>query len=720
MKQVRLKGIEDFSREFLPEGRGDPDFFRNQLTDPRRFRPLKKEEIESLIKNNNSAESWDQILVTDQFDPNLVKNCEFWGLVRIGDLTPAFLEADDLRLPVGLYNSTIISCDFGDHVAVRNVSHISHYVVGDRCVLFELDELVVTANAKFGNGVVKEGESEDDRVWIELANENGNRAILPFAGILPADAYLWSRNRADKIFQRKLIELTDQLAGTQPGQYGQIGSHSVIRNSRLIHNVNFGSHCLVSGANRLDNLTILSNEQEPTEIREGVELINGIVGYGNHILYGVKAINFITGRNVNLKYGARFLHTFLGDNSTVSCCEVLNNLLYPFHEQHHNNSFLIATTVQGQANIAAGATIGSNHNSRAPDGEIFAERGFWPGLCSNFKHNSYFGPFALLAKGNYYSELNIKLPFALVSPGDKNNEINIYPGYWFKHNMYALARNSWKFKKRDKRVVKEQHIETEYLAPDTVEAMFKGMELLKKAINQAAEEEMDVNEIISKQREIDAELKVTFSDFVYHGVARVLKPAQGLHLYYQMIEYYGGLALYQILRQQKMTSVRALKNYLNNNLAPFFREWENVGGQLVPREEIQKLKDEIKSGKLDSWEKIHQRYNDWWQAYPALKESHAFHSLLNLYQISIDDLTAEKVRQILQTVQKVAETLSNNAFKSREKDYTNPFRKMTYENEQEMEAVLGKVEDNSFLIEQREEVDQLKTQIHNLLNQLSD
>lgn len=720
MKQITLKGIEDFSRDILPEDHGDPYYFRNQLTDPQRFRPLKKEEIEILIKNNNFAENWDQVLVTNQFDPDLIKNCEFWGLIRIGDLTPGFLEADDLRLPVGLYNSAIISCDFGDHVAVRNVSQISHYVVGERCLLFDIDELLVTANAKFGNGVLKEGESEDERIWIELANENGKRAILPFAGILPADAYLWSRNRADKLFQKKLIGLTDQLIDKRPGHYGNIGSHSVIRNSRLIHNVNFGSHCLVTGANRLYNLTILSNEHEPTEIREGVELINGIVGYGNHILYGVKAINFITGRNVNLKYGTRFLHTFLGDNSTVSCCEVLNNLLYPFHEQHHNNSFLIATTVQGQANIAAGATIGSNHNSRAPDGEIFAERGFWPGLCSNFKHNSYFGPFALLAKGNYYSELNVKLPFALVSPGDKSNEINIYPGYWFKHNMYALARNSWKFKKRDKRVVKEQPIETDYLAPDTVEAMFKGIALLKQAINQAAEKEMEVSEIISRQREIDSELRVTLNDFVYHGTAKVMKPAQGLHLYYQMIEYYGGLAIYQILTRQQITSVKALKDYLNNNLEPFFRDWENLGGQLAPKEEIQKLKEEIKSDKIDSWDKVHQRYHEWWQVYPALKESHAIHSLLNLYKISIEDLTLEKVRQILQTVQEVAETLSNNAFKSREKDYTNPFRKMTYENDQEMEAVLGKIEDNTFLIEQREEVNQLKDQIQNLLTHLSD
>ena len=69
----------------------------------------------------------------------------------------------------------------------------------------------------------------------------------------------------------------------------------------------------------------------------------------------------------------------------------------------------------GQSNIPAGATIGSNHNSRAADGEIVAGRGFWPGLCVSLKHNSKFASFTMIAKGDYSFELNIPLPFSLVS-----------------------------------------------------------------------------------------------------------------------------------------------------------------------------------------------------------------------------------------------------------------------------------------------------------------
>ena len=118
--------------------------------------------------------------------------------------------------------------------------------------------------------------------------------------------------------------------------------------------------------------------------------------------------------------------------------------------------------------VAAGATIGSNHNSRSADGEIVAGRGFWPGLCVSLKHNSRFASFAILAKGDYPAELDIPIPFALISNDVSKDELVVMPAYWFLHNMYALARNSWKYHDRDKRTDKTQLLEFDFLAPDTI------------------------------------------------------------------------------------------------------------------------------------------------------------------------------------------------------------------------------------------------------------
>ena len=58
-------------------------------------------------------------------------------------------------------------------------------------MIVNVNEIATTDHAKFGNGILKEGEAENMRIWMEVCNENGGRSIIPFDGMLPGDAYLW-------------------------------------------------------------------------------------------------------------------------------------------------------------------------------------------------------------------------------------------------------------------------------------------------------------------------------------------------------------------------------------------------------------------------------------------------------------------------------------------------------------------------------------------------
>ncbi len=724
MREITKGKLEDISKDFVPKelraDKKDRYYFRNRQTDSHKYRALTSKEIEILVKNNNTAELWDKILVSENFDPSLVRNCEFWGMVRIGDLSRKYLEFHKLRLPVGLNNCTIISCDIGNQVVMRNVQYLSHYIIGDNCILFNVDEMLTVDTAKFGNGIVKEGEDETVRIWLEVGNENGGRKILPFVGILPADAYLWSRFRDDSALLDRFQEMTDQLGDTRRGYYGSIGDHCVIKDNRIIKDVNVGPHCYIKGANKLKNLTIQSSAAEPTQIGEGVELVNGIIGHGNHIFYGVKAVRFVTGRNVQVKYGARLINSFLGPNSTVSCCELLNNLIFPFHEQHHNNSFLIASTLLGQSNIAAGATIGSNHNSRAADGEILAGRGFWPGLVTNFKHNSRFASFTLVAKGNYPSELNITLPFSLISTTDNSTDINIIPGFWFKYNMYALARNKWKFNNRDKRKIKDQLIENDFLAPDTAEEMLEGMDLLKKAIETATGREISVEKLLNDDT-IEKELKVHHDNMVYKGKANIIKPVSGYRLYYMMIQYYGAVelahAVDDIMRQKNRTM--SVAEAIKQAYSEPGREWHNIGGQLIPGSDLFIIIADIKSRKINSWHDLHNRYNKAWDRYPSQRQNHGIFCLSKIHQKDIDEMDDQFIRSILEDSVNTAKKLLEWVIESRRKDYTNDFRKITYRNDEEMEAVLGKFDENEFIIEMNKTVKEYETRIGAILKTLN-
>ena len=172
-------GYNFIKGEFLPEGKNEYYLRNQQERSGRKYRKVTKQEIEILEKNKNTHNNWQDFLVVDNFNPYLIVNNDFFGLIRLGQLESITLSFSELITPVGLYNSTIISCDFGDNVAINNVNYLSHYIIGDEVILVNVNEIVSSNKAKFGNGVVKQGEEENHRVWLEVCNENAGRKIKP-------------------------------------------------------------------------------------------------------------------------------------------------------------------------------------------------------------------------------------------------------------------------------------------------------------------------------------------------------------------------------------------------------------------------------------------------------------------------------------------------------------------------------------------------------------
>ena len=683
---------------YLPSGE-DEYYLRNQQNNNNiAYRSLTSSEKEILIRNGNNSDDWSKVFVTGTFDPVLVKNNKFFGLVRIGKLEPYYLEFHNLRMPVGIYNSTIISCDFGDNICIDNANYLSHYVVGNEVMIANINELATTNYAKFGNGILKAGEEEDSRIWLEIRNENGGRKIIPFRDMLPGDAWLWSSFPQDAALQNKLKEFTEAEFDNKRGHYGTIGDRCVLKDCDIIKDVIIGTDAYIKGANKLKNLTINSDEDRTSQIGEGCEMVNGIVGYGCRIFYGVKAVRFIMAPHSQLKYGARLINSYLGSNSTISCCEVLNSLIYPNHEQHHNNSFLCASLIEGQSNIAAGATIGSNHNSRAADGELVAGRGFWPGLCVSLKHNCKFASFTILSKGDFPYELNIPLPFSLVSNDVAENRLVIMPGYWFMYNMYALARNSWKFRNRDKRTVKRHKIEYDFLAPDTINEMFNSIELLSKLT-------------------IDSEGHSTVPDFENSTRKTVIiKVAESIRLFKELIAYYGTTQLISHYQSNQFSSFEDFKKSIPTRISR--NEWKNIGGQLFPVADVQKLLTNIKEDKISGWGQVHEFYEKEGESYEKNKLIHAYTSLLEGENITSKQLTPEYFENLIQKALVTKEWISKSIYESRKKDYVNPFRKMMYESQAEMDTVVGKIEDNQFIQQQFEELDQFKKSTSKLLKKI--
>ena len=695
---VNKLGYNFIEEQYIPKGKDEYHLRNLQNTNESVYRKLTSQEIEVLVHNRNTSDNWDVIFVSQFFSAQLVKNCKFYGLVRIGNLEHLYLEFHNLRMPVGLYNSTIISCDIGNNACIDNVNYLSHYIIGNDVMIANVNEIATTDKAKFGNGIVSDGEDEELRVWMELCNENGGRKVIPFDGMLPGDAFMWSKYRTDETLLEKFKEFTRQKFDSQRGHYGKIGDRTVIKNCRIIKDVLIGTDAYLKGANKLKNLTINSDENRTSQIGEGCEIVNGIVGYGCRIFYGVKAVRFVMASHSQLKYGARLLNSYLGNNSTISCCEVLNSLIFPAHEQHHNNSFLCASMVMGQSNIAAGATIGSNHNSRSPDGEIIAGRGFWPGLCVSLKHNSKFASFTILAKGDYPSELNIPIPFCLVSNDISNDKLIVMPGYWFMYNMYALQRNAWKYDARDKRTDKIQHLEYDYLAPDTINELFDSLQILMSLQpNEMGVAQTTGFENTSRKTEI-------------------VKVPQSILLFKELITYYGTLQLLEHFTNNKFTNFEDFKKTLRAGVQR--SSWVNAGGQLIQEAELENLKRNIKSNKISSWQGVHDFYIAEGANYNRDKLYHAYTALLEILSITPRQFNAGLFTNLLQQAVITKTWMCKGIYNSRAKDYSNPFRKMVYDTTEEMNKVVGSLENNSFIQQETAALDEFKKQIKNTIKKL--
>jgi len=727
-------GLGFVPREFLAPGEDEYRIRDAQLADPERglgraplsYRRLKPYEIEALVKNENSCRDWDLVLVSDPFVPELVKNSEFAGLVRIGRLGRTILEHHDLRTPAGITHSRIIACDIGDDCAIHDCSYLAHYIVGDGCILLANDEIHVSNHAKFGVGIVMEGESEAVRIELDLMNEAGGRSVLPFEEMTCADAYLWARRRDDERLMAAFRAMTEAMYDTRRGRYGTIGRNSVLKSNRIIKDVAIGECAYIKGANKLKNLMIRSSDAERTQIGEGVELVNGIVGYGCKVFYGCKAVRFVMGPNSALKYGARLIHSVLGDNSTVSCCEMLNNLIFPAHEQHHNTSFLIAALVRGQSNMAAGATVGSNHNSRAPDGEIEAGRGFWPGLCTSVKHSSRFASYCLLAKGSYRFELDVRLPFCLVEDDCSGDRLVLVPAYWWTHNLFALMRNESKFRSRDKRVAKVQEIEFSPFAPDTAEEIIAGIGLIEGWMRAAGRDPSDARGVgaardatragaakgAAGEAAADPELPASGVENSGRPVV-VRRPLRALAAYREMLLWYAGNVLLE--RLESLPPDADLAAALADLEGPRETAWENLGGQLVPLGAADELVARAREGGIPDWRAMHAEYAALAAAYPEAKSRHALACLRWLDERSApcgaERPAARVAADALLALAAVSEKVAAEVLKTRAKDYDNAFRKATFRGEAEMRAVEGRVEDNPFVKRSAEDMARLRERV---------
>ena len=181
---------------------------------------------------------------------------------------------------------------------------------------------------------------------------------------------------------------------------------------------------------------------------------------------------------------------------------------------------------------------------------------------------------------------------------------------------------------------------------------------------------------------------------------RLVKVPQAWAVFRELIGHYAAGLLLRHIQERKIGSYNELLSSLPASLS--LQPWWNVGGQLIRVSEVEKFIGQVHNGKIRNWEQVHQWYGHQGENYTLDKLTHALAALKATTGVSLRKDGPETLGHLLRQSVAMREQLTKEIYDSRAKDYSNPFRKMVYTSSEEMNAVVGRLQDNGFIKQEKE------------------
>ncbi|MFM1835776.1 MAG: hypothetical protein RJA04_463, partial [Bacteroidota bacterium] len=282
---------------------------------------------------------------------------------------------------------------------------------------------------------------------------------------------------------------------------------------------------------------------------------------------------------------------------------------------------------------------------------------------------------------------------SLLGNDDASGGLLIIAGYWFQYNMYAIARNAWKFAARDQRIEKNMLLEFDYLAPDTVSEILQARELFCQWVGDALGKDAAAGKAWLENPANEQENLAVWATGIENSKrkTRVAKTYRAYHIFGDLLQYHAAKEwVATAARYPDQKPIDLLHKTLANATA--IQTWDNIGGQLIPSGAVADLKSAIKSGQISRWSEVHRFYENQAALYPDQKFENALNGLLKVKTDAIENIPAWLNKAV-----ETARFLTEGIEKSRSKDYQDPFRLAMFGNAKELEAVIGDLNDNEFI-----------------------
>ena len=297
-----------------------------------KYIPLTKEQIEQLQMQNCQCSNWKDVLVAPDFMPDNIKNTTFSGKIKLGKFDKLITFYGGATKPAGIYNAYLHNCTIGNNIYISNVtSHIANYVIEDDCIIDHIDLLAVEGQTTFGNGIK-----------AVVINEAGGREVPIFDNLTAQIAYIIALYRHRTKVRQKLEKLIAQYVESVKSDIGVISKGSHLSNCGTIKNVKIGPAAIIGNVKRLENGTIRSCPQDPTEVGASVVAKDFIIAEGAKISESSIILDCFIGQATKMDRQFSAENSVCFANCGFHHGEICSIFAGPYTVSHHKSTLLIA------------------------------------------------------------------------------------------------------------------------------------------------------------------------------------------------------------------------------------------------------------------------------------------------------------------------------------------------------------------------------------------
>lgn len=635
------------------------------------YRKLTVQEIDTLVRNNCECDNWENISVAEKFEPTYVKNCQFSGKIQLGILEKDFELAGGLRKHACIHRAVIHNCEIGDNVVIENVqNYIANYCIGDDCFIQNVDVLLVDGKTSFGNGVE-----------VNVLNETGGREVHIHDKLSAHFAYIYSLYRHRPKLIEQMRNIVDFYCNKHASDKGYIGTGSKILNVGYIKNVKIGDFTKITGAMKLKNGSINSNQEAPVYIGRNVIAEDFIISSGAHINGGSFITRCFVGQACHLDHGysasdSLFFSNCQGENGEA--CAVFAG---PYTVTHHKSTLLISGMFSFM-NAGSGSNQSNHMYKLGPIHQGIIERGAKTTSDSYVLWPAKVGPFSLILGRHYKHADTSDLPFSYLI--EKDNTTYLAPAVNLK--SVGTVRDAQKWPKRDARTDSNllDCINFNLLSPYTIQKVFAGVDILNHLKNTSGE---------SSETYIFQSCIITNSSL-----------KKGLQLYEIIIHKFLGNSIIKRLETSKFASNEEIRERLKPNSETGLGEWVDLSGLIAPKSEIDHLLSGIENQEITTLKGINQIFKELHANYYDYEWTWAWSKIKDFYHVTEENITASDIIAIVEKWKEAVIKLDQMVYDDAKKEFSLSFKTgfgadgNIKEQQLDFEYVRGAFEKNPFVI----------------------